>query len=197
MGKKVWVKLFGHQNRRILVDSEATDGAVVGKNLFWPDGTVVSESQLRSILSGSGAASTGATIDQNLLNYILSNLGKGGGGSDYPLHKDEVTDPLTISDSFQYFVWQTLTVNNTLTVEDGGELIIFDRPLPELKNPDFTEDVDGNLTQIDYADGSVKVFTYNGAGDLQYVDLTRDGWTYRKEFVYSGDSLDYVDEYYV
>jgi hypothetical protein len=39
--KRVRVKLFGHQNRSVVVDSDATQGAVIGKDLRWGDGTLV------------------------------------------------------------------------------------------------------------------------------------------------------------
>jgi hypothetical protein len=64
-------------------------------------------------------------------------------------------------------------------------------------SPDFTYDINGNLTQIDYAGGEQKVFTYNGNGDLQYLDFIKDGTTWRKEFFYVGDQLDYITEGYI
>ena len=47
MVKKVKVQLFGLQNRQITVDADATEGATVERNLYWPDGSVVQESEIR------------------------------------------------------------------------------------------------------------------------------------------------------
>lgn len=198
MGKKVRVALHGFQKRGIMVDASATEGATVGKNLRWLDGTLVTEAELRGITGQN--VSNGTTIDENLLNYILANLGQGSAAATaWPLHKDRIesSETLTIPENYEYMINETFTVEGTLTVETGGEMIIFDRGLADLNGPDFTYDVSDNLTQIDYDDGSQKIFTYNGGGDLTRVDLIRDGVTFRKDFVYSGDTLDYVDEYYV
>ena len=43
MTKKVRVQLFGHQRRGIDVDADATDGSVIGENLYLPDGTLVTQ----------------------------------------------------------------------------------------------------------------------------------------------------------
>lgn len=195
MVKKVRVSLHGFQNRGIMVDADATDGARIGKNLYWPDGTVVTEEELRNIASGT--STSGTTIDENLLNYILANLGKGSAANtEYPLHHTVVDDPLTILADYQYIVWGGITVNETLTIEEGGELIILDRGLPDLKGPDMTYSA-GDLSQIDYDDGSQKILSYTG-GNLTRVDLIRDGWTLRKDLFYDvNDDLDYIDEYYV
>ncbi len=41
MTKRVRVQLFGLHNRGIDVDAEATEGAVLGEDLRWPDGSLV------------------------------------------------------------------------------------------------------------------------------------------------------------
>jgi hypothetical protein len=46
MAKKAKVQLFGLQNRGIDVNIDATQGAVVGENLYWPDGTLVTQTQI-------------------------------------------------------------------------------------------------------------------------------------------------------
>lgn len=198
MVKKVRVGLHGFQNRGIMIDAEATDGATIGKNLFWPNGDIVTYEQLEEI-----AAHSGAQIDQNTLNAIIASIGNTGTAAegeftDWPLHKNfvDADEALVIPPNFQYLIAQEFTAEGDLTVEAGGELIIFDRPLPPVRGPAFTEDVSGNLTQIDYDDGSQKIFTYNG-DQLSRVDLIRDGWTFRKDFVYSGETLTDVNEYYV
>lgn len=198
MVKKVRVSLHGFQNRGIMVDADATDGARVGKNLYWPDGSVVTEEELRSIQT---AAQQSGQYSQNLdkiISYLLANVGTGGGATtDWPLHKDALDDgALTIPDKYQYLIWQEFTANGTLTIEAGGELVIFDEGLPPLRGPDFTFTA-GDLTDIAYNDGSTKQLTYT-SGNLSRVDLTRDGWTLRKDIYYDvNDDIDYIDEYYV
>lgn len=43
------VQLWGKPNGYVLVDRDATDGAVVGANLRWPDGRLVQEAELRAL----------------------------------------------------------------------------------------------------------------------------------------------------
>lgn len=48
MSKKTRVALHGVSNSRgILIDANATEGAIVGRNLLWPNGDVVTEEELR------------------------------------------------------------------------------------------------------------------------------------------------------
>ncbi len=54
---KVRVQMFG-QGRGITIDSEATWGAVVGENLRWPDGSVVTEQELRAAATPPGDGGT-------------------------------------------------------------------------------------------------------------------------------------------
>jgi hypothetical protein len=219
VAKRVRVKLFGHQNRGVLVDSEATKGAVVGLDLRYPDGTLVPPENF----SGDGGGHTVLpevmpTLWELILNipvkiknflalsgtgYIYQvddvlSLGVGAGSTDWPLHdiKIELGETLTIPDEKQYILWQRIEIEGSLVVEAGGELVLLDEGLPEPTDPDFTY-VLGDLTQIDYDAGEQKTFTYDGGGDLIQVDYIQDGTTLRKDLVYSGGDLDYIDEYYV
>lgn len=202
MVKKVRVSLHGFQNRGVMVDADATEGAVLGKNLYWADGTLVTADDIRSIVGDTAENSPKLDELQNYLNYLLANQGEGGtgGGSSgpYPIHSDVVLadTPLTIPNDYQYLLWQEITVNDELLIEDGGELVLLDADLPALKGPDMSYTA-GDLTQIDYDDGSQKILSYTN-GNLTRVDLIRDGWTLRKDLYYdlNGD-LDYIDPYYV
>lgn len=69
MGKRVGVQLFGLQNRKVIIDSAATEGAVVGRDLFWPDGTLITEQEVRNP-AGSGS-STPSTPAQNLWATLI------------------------------------------------------------------------------------------------------------------------------
>lgn len=60
--------------------------------------------------------------------------------------------------------------------------------------PEFTYDVNGNLTGIEYDDGSTKTFTYSN-DLLSRIDFDIFGsYTIRKDFVYTGDVLIRIDQ---
>jgi hypothetical protein len=63
MGKVVKVPLYGVTGKSASVDTGATEGAVVGSNLRWPDGSVVTEEFLRAGGSGGSASSGPDTTD--------------------------------------------------------------------------------------------------------------------------------------
>lgn len=48
MSRKVRVALHGFMQRYVVMDKDATKGAQVGDNLYWPDGTVVQEDEIRN-----------------------------------------------------------------------------------------------------------------------------------------------------
>jgi len=55
VGKKVRVSLHGFLQKYITIDKDATEGAVVGVNLFWPDGEVVGQSEIDNDEATGGA----------------------------------------------------------------------------------------------------------------------------------------------
>lgn len=63
---------------------------------------------------------------------------------------------------------------------------------PETRGPAFTYSM-GQLTRIDYDDGSFKIFSYSG-GRLAQIDFTRAGITRRKTFNYTLGILTSIDE---
>lgn len=75
MGKMVRVKLFGFQNRGVLVESQATEGAVVGRDLLWPDGTRVVEDDIRNVPAsnptGGNTTGGGSTPSSLLWSLII------------------------------------------------------------------------------------------------------------------------------
>jgi len=46
VSRRVKVQLFGRQNRSISIDPDASSTVVLGKNIVWPDGTVVQPGQI-------------------------------------------------------------------------------------------------------------------------------------------------------
>jgi len=218
VGKRVRVQLHGVSNNRgVLIDSEATDGATVGRNLRWSDGTLVLETEIRggtTVVDNTTGSSVQPTLWSLILNKptIVQQLGELDypgylyfdgtdlTGTEFPLHdiRVETSETLTIPSSKQYLIWQEIIVQGDLVVEPGGELVILDEePYLDPVSPDFTYS-GGNLSQIDYTGGEQKTFTYNGSGQLTQLDFVRDGLTYRKDFYYTGGGdLDYINEYYV
>ena len=53
MGKRVRVVLSGQQNRNIMVDADATEGATIGKDLRLPDGTVATYQTIQQYFGGN------------------------------------------------------------------------------------------------------------------------------------------------
>jgi len=63
---KQYVPLMMNPRKAVLVETDATIGAVVGTNLFWPDGSVVTQAQL--------TASTGSTFTLNVAYALFVPL---------------------------------------------------------------------------------------------------------------------------
>jgi hypothetical protein len=75
--KTARVQIYGMTGKYVVVDTDATDGATVGVNLFWPDGSKVTEAQLRSAISGAGsspasAAGTSDEVDEGQYNLYFT-----------------------------------------------------------------------------------------------------------------------------
>lgn len=62
MGKKIRVALFGEQRRNVKLDADATEGAVVGLNLKWSDGSFVQESEIRNTAGGGSSTVVQGTV---------------------------------------------------------------------------------------------------------------------------------------
>jgi len=72
---KVRVPIFGRLSNYVAVEANATVGATVGLDLRWPDGSRVTEDELRkAITAGAVAAATPAPSPANPV---------GGGGTSY------------------------------------------------------------------------------------------------------------------
>ena len=71
MTKKATVALHGFQKRGVQIDLDATDGATVGDNLYWPDGTLITEAELRSgttVATPTGEVQVAVTLWSLILN---------------------------------------------------------------------------------------------------------------------------------
>lgn len=72
MGKRITVMLFGKMIRKgIQIDADATEGATVGKDLRWPDGSVISEQDIRNP-SGGGTTTVNPGVIPTLWSLILN-----------------------------------------------------------------------------------------------------------------------------
>jgi hypothetical protein len=133
------VALHGEQRRNILVEADATEGAVVGGNLVWSDGTVVSEADIRNssitttIVTGPGGVITNPTVWEVIIGVpdIIGSLEdltddgwiRNDAGTISALHwpyiKDsiETGESLTIPEDSQAIVFQDFTF-------DGGDITI-------------------------------------------------------------------------
>lgn len=216
MVKKVKVQLFGLQNRQITVDADATEGATVERNLYWPDGSIVQESEIRggTVVVETEPGGVGG-ISQTLWSLILDipekllgllalsetgfvyhendtfsiSAGGAGGSGDWPLHKDfiGVAETLIIPDNYQYMIHNSFDVEGILDVELGGQLhIMNDQPAAPAPLGPEFTYSGDDLTQIDYDEGEQKIFTYSVGGDLERLDFIQDGVTFRKDFFYTG-----------
>jgi hypothetical protein len=210
--KKVRVALWGRQNRSIMVDADATEGATLGKNVYDTDGNLVTLESITNTTIIQDPRQVFPTLWSLILNIpqlILDLAGLSGPGyiyhngstvftHEWPLHdvRVEVNESLVIPADKQYLIWQSIEIEGSLAVEPGGLLVVLGEGLPDPTDPDFTY-VGGNLTQVDYDGGEQKILSYNVGGDLERVDFIQDGTTLRKDLVYSGGDLDYIDEYYV
>ena len=218
---RVRVGLFGFQKRSVLIDPAATQGAIIGKNLLWPNGQVVqpqdiNNNSVTTVTGGQGEITPtlwGLILDipAKIINFlalagtglihqvddVLTLIDPATLVTDWPTHKDFIgsAESLTIEIDFQYIIYHSFDVQGDLVVD--GELLVEGDAAPEPYDPDFTY-ISGDLTQIDYSAGEQKVFTYNGGGDLIQVDFIRDGVTFRKDFTYTGGGdLDYITETYL
>lgn len=103
-------------------------------------------------------------------------------------------DTAVVPPDHQLLIWEEYHVKGTLDVS-GRLVILHDRPEARAIAPDFTYNLNGDLTQIDYGAGEQKLFSYNVSDQLEQVDIKRDGTTLRKTFYYTGGGeLDYVTE---
>lgn len=142
MGKKVRVALFGEQRRNIKIDADATEGAVVGRNLKWADGTVVTEAQLRALGTTTTTVTSGVWKGVTLWSLItgvpaiiksLGALATDGwirndsgviSASHWPHTKlsVETGEEMTIPTGHELIVFDSFTMDGSITLD--GDLVI-------------------------------------------------------------------------
>lgn len=146
MAKKVRVALFGEQRRNIKIDADATEGAVVGLNLKWSDGTVVTEAELRGRTPTTTTTPPGGTVwtgpvlwsliigipalIKSLATLTATGLMRHRGAGvvtadDWPYVRNSIQtgEALTIPAGHQLLVWENFTFNGgAVTIE--GDLVI-------------------------------------------------------------------------
>jgi hypothetical protein len=240
MTKKATVALFGG----VQVDLEATKGAVLGENLFWPDGTLVTQQQIINNVTVV-TTPTGVQVTPTLWELILNipafisslaslatsgfvvrdsggiartrtivgetgriEIADGDGETGDPtitlgnwptvLPGVESGDIARVPAGHQMLVSEDFDIAGDFEIEPGAELVVLgDQPDLEPIEPDFTYS-GGALSQIDYANGEQKIFSYNGGGQLEQLDFIADGVTLRKLFFYTGGGdLDYITQEYL
>ena len=133
------VKLYGmNQQGFCTVEDLATIGAIVGKNLYWPDGTLVSEGDLETAIAVSSEAATaeetgvGVITPVNILwSFILNvpqwikNLAAlASDPSKWLPVKNSIAsgETLTIDAGYQIIVYDSFDIVGTLNL--NGDLVI-------------------------------------------------------------------------
>lgn len=146
MTKRVDVQLAGRQNRKIRIDADATEGATVGKDLKWADGTVVQESEIRGTGTSSseststlasGVAITLWSLIQSIPAIIKSLAALTGKGwirndanvisaSQWAYNKLSVDtgEEMTIPTGHELIVFQNFTMDGGVTLD--GDLVILE-----------------------------------------------------------------------
>lgn len=71
--KSARVQLFGFTGKYATVNLDATEGATVGLNLRWADGTLVTEQELRGSSSESPDLSTTDDLDEGRYNLFFTD----------------------------------------------------------------------------------------------------------------------------
>jgi len=66
------VQLYGITGKYVVIDTEATKGAVVGSTLLWPDGTVVTVEDLTKGPSSSSGPGTTDELEEGQFNKYFS-----------------------------------------------------------------------------------------------------------------------------
>jgi len=125
VAKRVRVSLHGVSNNRgILMDADATDGARIGENLRWSDGTLVTETQVRNP-SGGGTTNTSSvspTLWSLILNIpaIIKSL--------IALTTDGWirNDGGTLSSSHWPWVKNSVETGEAFTIPSGNQLLVYD-----------------------------------------------------------------------
>lgn len=64
--KTARVQLYGITGKHVVVNTDATAGATVGSDLKWPDGSTVTEAQLRAASAPSGGSSSDISTSDDL-----------------------------------------------------------------------------------------------------------------------------------
>jgi len=209
------------KNRFVKIEENATEGATLGKDIFWPNGEIVTPEALKEYLAGLPDSEPNPENPFNLVSTLwrlileipsrvkdIENMVKPGyvyhdGTSmvphEWPAHDTRVEsdEDVVIGSNKQYLIWRSVAIEGTVSIGQGAILVILDEGLPAARGPDMSYDGSGNLTQIVFDGGQQKDLSYDASGDLIRVDYTEDGVTLRKDLVYSGGDLDYINEYYI
>ena len=121
---------FAGGNVVVEIETGATKGATVGKNLYWPDGTVVTEAELTA---GSGIPATpGTTITSwNLIFNIPQNV--------LALASQSGAGIFVLDGAGNSFVREVVSTDGSVTVTDGDGVA---------GNIDLSVDVSGGILPI-------------------------------------------------
>lgn len=139
MTKRVKVRLWGKRvDGSVVIDADATEGSIVGRSLYWDDGALVQESEIRNTAGGatstttvSGSSGVGVTLWSLVLQIPAIIKSLAALTSNGWIRNDSAT----LSASYWPYNKLSVDTGEELTIPTGHELLVFS---------DFT--MDGSIT---------------------------------------------------
>ena len=121
---KQFVPLFKNQSRSVTIETDATIGATVGTNLYWANGAVVTEAELRSTSSGGNFTLNVAMAYfvpiTRAINTTAPLAGGGNLSADLTLTTSMATDRLIGRDTVGTGIMEQLTVGGGMEFTGSG-----------------------------------------------------------------------------
>jgi len=121
VSRRVKVQLFGRQNRSISIDPDASSTVVLGKNIVWPDGTIVQPAQIvNSTVPEAAVKPTLWELILNIPTIIRSLVALTGAGI---VHHDGIGG---ISAHYWPVVKNSIETGKVFTIPSGHQLLVYD-----------------------------------------------------------------------
>ena len=183
MGKKTRVAQWGRQNRSIMVDADATEGATLGKDIYDEDGELVTLQSITNYVTNNittiltDPRSVFPTLWELILNIpdiVKSLVGLSTDGwmrnnsgvisaqeVNYTKNSVETGESATIPEGHQALVWDEFTFDGGDLVIDGDLVVLGDNdgtvPVVTLTDSTLTLDSNNNLVLADATSNPITV----------------------------------------